>query len=148
MSHEVPENATPPAGKPRPERMPGKVKAVVVGLWVQVALFALGAVTVLMEAKSKVDHGQDGAGLLVLLAAFTLLPAVPLAVGAVLARRGPIWVWWLTIVVQGFFILVWLIALIPGNIYVLPGLALSGGLVLLLTARDARNWFGHGDPWA
>jgi hypothetical protein len=89
------ENRPAQAREQRPVRTPSKVKWVAAGLSLEAAFFVPGILVLLLEAKSKVDHGQSGADPLILAAAFNLPFVAVLATCAVLATRGASWVWWL-----------------------------------------------------
>jgi hypothetical protein len=139
-----------PASGPRPERpehperMPRKVKWAIAGLVFQALGNGLGALVLLSEAQSRVDHGQDGADKLRLVGAVSLVAAVLLAACVVGAVRGAPWVWWLAVGLEAITMLSALIALIntsaPG---VGVGMGIAAGIIALLSAPESQRWFGR-----
>jgi hypothetical protein len=112
-------------------------------LWLEAAFLVLGIVLLLLEAKSKVDHGQRGAGELMAAAALSLPFVALLATCAVLALRGTRWVWWLAGALQIFFALVGVITVIAGGIVMLPYIAVPAAILWLLHSASCD---AHGEP--
>ncbi|MGO4750253.1 hypothetical protein AB4212_16795 [Streptomyces sp. 2MCAF27] len=84
------------------ERMPGRVKFAVAGVWAQaVANFFAGS-SLLSEVDSRLDHGQEVSepGLVRGLAYFSIVMAVVLAVASLFAQKRFGWVWTVFVVVE------------------------------------------------
>jgi hypothetical protein len=108
-------------------------------LWLEAAFLVLGILAVLLEAKSKVDHGQSGADLLIFAAVLCLPIVAALATSAVLALRGTSWIWWLAGALQIFFAFVGVIVVIAGGIAMLPYVAVPAAILWLLATRDSAS---------
>lgn len=128
----------------RPERIPGKIKWAIAGLAFQTLGNGLGALVLLAEAQSRVDHGQDGAGTLRMFGVISVVVAVLLAVCAVMAIRGAAWVWPLAIGLEVITVLSGLFALLSAGA---PGagigILIGGGIIALLSAPESQLWFGR-----
>jgi hypothetical protein len=133
------------------ERMPGRVKFAVVGIWGQaVANFFAGG-SLLSEVDSRLAHGQEVAepGLARGLAYFSLAVAVLLAVASVFAQKRFGWVWTVVVVVETLAVVgallgifcVWfgLTAVSESSMFIglLLPLAIGGALI----SGPGQDWF-------
>ncbi|ADI07362.1 hypothetical protein SBI_04241 [Streptomyces bingchenggensis BCW-1] len=84
------------------ERMPGRVKFAVAGVWAQAVTNLVAGGSVLSEVDSRLDHGQEVAspGLARGLAYFSIAVAVLLAVSSLFAQKRFGWVWTVFVIVE------------------------------------------------
>ncbi|MFI1333934.1 hypothetical protein ACH4U7_28290 [Streptomyces sp. NPDC020845] len=135
------------------ERMPGRVKFVVAGVWAQaVANFFAGS-SLLSEVDSRLAHGQEASepGLVRGLAYLSIVMAVLLAVASLFVQKRFGWVWTVFVVVETLAVVGALVGIVAvwlglqgvsaGSMaisLVLP-LAIGGALI---TGRG-QDWFSR-----
>lgn len=134
--------AAQPPNSP-PERMPRDIKWVIAGLWFQTVTNALGILLVLWVAQNLADHGQDGAGLLRVVALITVPLVVLLAVCAIMAVRGAPWAWSLTMVTEAILLTSGIFILLAKNPGGILGIAIPIVIMRWLSAPESREWYGR-----
>ncbi len=136
--------------EPWPERMPGKVRWAVAGMWLHVVVNAIGAVTLFLDARSRAVHGQDGTGGLLLAGTVALLLVTLLAACAIMTMRGtPSWARSLAVGLELLYLLGGLITLLGaliaqdvlGVVIAVVFSAIIGGIVWLLFSWESGEWF-------
>jgi hypothetical protein len=125
---------------------------VVALLWLHTAVLALGTFAVFMEASSKHEHGQSGAGTLVALGIMCAGLTGALALAAVQVGRGVPWARYLAIVLESLFLfgaLIQFAVLLTapdavGLAVTIANLAVIGAILWLL--GKARAWYADRRP--
>ncbi|MGY0058845.1 hypothetical protein ACWY4P_20215 [Streptomyces sp. LZ34] len=135
------------------ERMPGRVKFVVVGVWAQaVANFFAGS-SLLSEVDSRLAHGQEVTepGLARGLAYFSIAVAVLPAVSSLFAQKRLGWVWTVIVIVETLAVVgalfgmlcVWLGLAGVTETAMLISLVLPLAIGGALITRPGQDWFSR-----
>ncbi|KZB81432.1 hypothetical protein [Amycolatopsis regifaucium] len=126
----------------RPLEMPRRLKFVRGFLWLQAVLNILVSALVTMVAMNELDHGNEEAGLALVLALLGFVVAVVLIASAVRISRGAPWVRVAVIVVEALTVVIAVIGLINGGpITQLIGMGIAIGIIVTLNKPEERAWF-------
>lgn len=126
----------------RPLEMPRQLKFVRVFLWIQAVLNLLVSVLVTGLAINELDHGNEEAGLSLVLAVLGFVVAVVLVACAVRISRGSPWVRPTVIAVEGLSVVMGVISLVSGGaVTQLIGMAIAVAIIVTLNKPEERAWF-------
>lgn len=125
------------------------LKLAVAGLALQALVYLAGGVSLYLDARSKSEHGQEGAGSLVGAGTLVVLLALLLAASGAMALRRVSWTRLLTVAVEGLLFLGGLIGVVGaliaqdplGIAVTMVMLVLAAGIAGLLLCRPAHRWF-------
>jgi hypothetical protein len=126
----------------RPLEMPRQLKFVRGFLWLQAVLNILVSALVTSLAINELDHGNEEAGLPLVLALLGFVVAAVLIASAVRISRGAPWVRTAIIVVEGLTVVIAVIGLLTGGpITQLIGMGIAIGIIVTLNKPEERAWF-------
>jgi hypothetical protein len=130
----------------RSERMPGGVKAALVGVWIQAVFNFLGALFLMMLVNDRLDHNQEveQLGLVRFSTYSALCAAIALVVSGIFAWKRFGWVRITVVAVEAVIVLFSLINFFVGG---MPT-AVVGMIVAILIAKTmlgapGREWFNR-----
>ncbi|MFC5744678.1 hypothetical protein [Actinomadura rugatobispora] len=120
-------------------------------LGLHTAVLALGTSGLFMDASSKHEHGQDGAGPLIMLGVMCVGLTAALGLSAVQVMRGVPWGRYLALVLESLFLFGALIQFtvlltapdLIGGVVTVVTLAVIGAVIWLLSGTS-REWFETG----
>lgn len=135
------------------ERMPGRVKFALAGVWGQAVVNFFAGGSLLSELDSRLAHGQDvpEPGLVRGLAYFSMAVAVLLAVAGVFAGKRLGWVWTVIVLVEMVAVVsalfglycVWMELIAVSESALLIGLALPVAIGGALITGRGQEWFSR-----
>ncbi|MEU5101858.1 hypothetical protein AB0H07_06140 [Streptomyces sp. NPDC021354] len=135
------------------ERMPGRVRFALGGVWGQAVVNFFAGGSLLSELDSRLAHGQHVAepGLVRGLAYFSMAVAVLLAVVGVCARKRFGWVWTVIVLVEMLAVMsamvglycVWMGLIAVSESALLIGLALPLAIGGALITGRGQEWFSR-----
>ncbi|GAA4888975.1 hypothetical protein ACFPM3_18870 [Streptomyces coeruleoprunus] len=125
------------------EPMPSKLKAALVGVWLQGVLNLAGGVLLLALVNDEVQHGRDeGLGFVRLMAFLSFVVAVALIACALLTPRRAGWVRPTVITLEVITVVSALFTLFSGGAAsALVGLALAIGVLSAFASAEGKRWF-------
>ncbi|KIF78852.1 hypothetical protein QR77_15270 [Streptomyces sp. 150FB] len=126
--------------------MPGGVKAVMVGVWVQAVLNGLAGLLLLSLMNDRLDHGQEVADLgLVRFSVYaSLCASVGLLLSGVFAWKRFGWVRGTVLVIECAIVLVSLInVFVEGVPSAGVGLVIAVLMLRTMLSEPAQNWFSR-----
>ena len=123
--------------------VPGRLKAVLAVLGLQILANAAVGWLLLDELIEDADHGRsvDGAGWFAAVAILSLLVAVVAAVCVVFTVRPRAWARPVVIVIEVLAIISSLVNLVSGMLTAVIGIALAVGVIAALTRGEVRDWY-------
>lgn len=124
-----------------PLRMPGRLRAAVVFVFLQALLNGVFGLFAQLEIARGKDHGQDPAGVLYLIEFLSYVFAAGLLASGIAILLGYDWGRWALLACEVLSAISGLINLVSGSPQALVGLVLAGLVVTTLFQEQVKAWF-------
>ncbi len=126
----------------RPLEMPRRLRFVRGFLWLQAVLNILVTMLLAVLTINELNHGNEEAGLLLVLAILGFLVSIVLIACAIQISHGTAWVRPTVMVVEGLSVVLGAISLLNGGAFTqLIGIGIAIGIIVVLNKPEEHAWF-------